>query len=398
MDSMVASMNRKRALRKDDRARLAETVESLALELYAARRSGDSGTLRLSRRKANYEAGRRNRYNASAVTHNNACRVADWLVSEGYAGTKKGHYRRYPGFGSEAGAGEQSRIWATERLVSFLEREHGLTPQCVGFASWVETVVLRDKSEDGQKLDIEYSDTSETRRMRSNLAYVATQLSRYQISQAATTGAYEDIRPFRLVRIFSRGSFDLGGRFYHGPWIEMPPEDRARLLIDGEEVVELDYSALHPRLIYMFEGKPLDASEDPYELAGWESKELRGCVKLAFQQLLNSKPATKLRKPRAVHGQELPKGGWTRLLTDLETKHASIRGWFRTGRGLNLQRVDSDIAERVLLALLRKGICCLPIHDSFVVPASSRDALADEMEKALQNAMKHWARIELRTA
>lgn len=379
---MVAAMRRERALRQSDHERLAATLGAFVSELYSRLRSEENPALRMSRRKANYSASRRNRYNASPVTHTNACRVADWLVAEGFAGTRKGYYQRYPGFGPDAGAGQQSRIWATERLASFLEKEHGLTPHHFGFAPWVETVVLRDVEEKGVKRDIDYADTPETERMRANLRTINAQLSGYRLSVVIEKGRVEELPPFRLTRIFSRGSFELGGRFYRAPWIVMEQEMRARLLIDGEETVELDYPALHPRLIYARENEKLEG--DPYAVRGWEGPELRGYVKRAFQQLLNADPTAQLRKPRDIPSNELPKGGWQRLLKDLAKRHKSIAHWFRSGRGLELQRLDSDMAEQVVLDMLGYDVCCLPVHDSFIVPKTAKDELADAMKRAYE--------------
>ena len=53
-------------------------------------------------------------------------------------------------------------------------------------------------------------------------------------------------------------------------------------------------------------------------------------------------------------------------------------------RGVELQRIDSDIASSVLVYLRHRGICCLPVHDSFVVPASAEFTLGQTMALAYQ--------------
>ena len=40
----------------------------------------------------------------------------------------------------------------------------------------------------------------------------------------------------------------------------------------------------------------------------------------------------------------------------------------RSEAGLESQKVDSDVAEQVMLELINEGIPVLPIHDSFIVP------------------------------
>ena len=47
--------------------------------------------------------------------------------------------------------------------------------------------------------------------------------------------------------------------------------------------------------------------------------------------------------------------------------HEPIAHHFYTGVGLRLQRLDSDIAEKVLLHFAQSGIAILPLHDSFLM-------------------------------
>lgn len=43
--------------------------------------------------------------------------------------------------------------------------------------------------------------------------------------------------------------------------------------------------------------------------------------------------------------------------------------------GLKAQYIDSQIAEAVVLELLKEDIVVLPVHDSFIVPAGYQSAL-----------------------
>ena len=377
---------RQRALRAQDKQRLDETVIAFALELYVARCDGSTGWRRYSRAQDTYR--KRNRYSAWPVTHTTVCKAADWLIAAGYADATKGHYRRYPGFGENVGVGKQSRIRATDRLVSFFH-DHGVTPHHVGFALWVENIVLREEREgEGSfKHDIDYEETTDTVRMRANLQRINTFLASFRISLSKSNGPVVDLPPFMLRRIFSRGSFERGGRFYGGPWLELPSEDRPVLLIDGEEVVELDFSGLHPRLIYQLEGRPLPADADPYAVPGWIGQGRRAWVKTAFQQLINADKDSKLRKPPEVPAAKIGKGGWDKLKQAMSKHHGEIEGWFRSGKGIELQRIDSDIAEATLLALADQGVCCLPVHDSFIVPRSHENQLRDAMIQAYHGVL-----------
>jgi hypothetical protein len=84
-----------------------------------------------------------------------------------------------------------------------------------------------------------------------------------------------------LRRVFSRASMTLGGRFYGGWWQYIPSEIRPYITINGFATTEIDFSELHPRLLYInqglpppsgdlydvglhFGGQPYDASKEPY--------------------------------------------------------------------------------------------------------------------------------------
>lgn len=384
---LETSEQRKRALRKDDRERLMATMSAMSLELYAAQRDGGIGWRRYSRTNGAYQ--QRNRYSAWAVTATTVSKVADWLMAAGYAEGKMGHYRRYPEFGENVGAGKQSRIRATAKLISHFEEDFRLSPRDIGFASWLEPIVLRDRRDEdtGIKRDIDYEDTPETYRMRANLRRINAFLAEYRISLAKPSEPVFDLPPSMLRRIFSRGSFGLGGRFYGGLWIDLPSEERPNLLIDGEEVAELDFSALHPRLIYQLEGKPLPPQADPYAVPNWIGSEQRGWVKIAFQQLINADANVRLRKPSDVPASQVGKGGWPKLIRALKEHHHEIAGWFHSGTGLELQRIDSDIAEAIMLSLASEGICCLPVHDSFIVPQSHTNELREAMVQAYHSVL-----------
>ena len=70
-----------------------------------------------------------------------------------------------------------------------------------------------------------------------------------------------------------------------------------------------------------------------------------------------------------------------RLMDAITAKHAPISRMFFTGAGLALQRLDSDIAEAVMREMRRRGIVVLPVHDSFLAPASK----ATELEAVMIN-------------
>jgi hypothetical protein len=252
-----------------------------------------------------------------------------------------------------------------------------------------ETIFLRDND----KRLIEYADNDETRRMRKNLQIINTALHRCPLqfdSKTVVTG--EILRIGRAIvgpahndlhRVFNRASFGLGGRFYGGWWQNVPSERRGDIVIGGHPTLEEDYRALHPTLLYAESGKVM--AGDPYELAGWERK----LVKKGFNILLNADGDVSALKAIAL---EIKGDGAfakaKQLVLEIGAKHNAIADQFCSGAGLRLQRVDSGMAERVILDMILKGIICLPIHDSFIVDAAKLPALKEKMAEVLETTVR----------
>jgi hypothetical protein len=55
----------------------------------------------------------------------------------------------------------------------------------------------------------------------------------------------------QLKRIFARSNMTKGGRFYGAWWQYIPSEERKYITIDGMGTIEIDYSEIHPRLLYL---------------------------------------------------------------------------------------------------------------------------------------------------
>ena len=192
-----------------------------------------------------------------------------------------------------------------------------------------------------------------------------------------------------LRRVFSRGSMERGGRFYGGWWQFIPSEFREFITINGLATVEIDFSELHPRLLYMsqnlapptgdlydigllVDGKTYDAKVEPY-------KTQRGIVKEVFNALLNDESGSYRLSTKKVTQIGLSFGKLKKLILK---RHPPLKAVLGKGVGLGFQYIDSQIAEQVMLELLGKGITCLPVHDSFVVPRHQGQELTVAMNNA----------------
>lgn len=119
----------------------------------------------------------------------------------------------------------------------------------------------------------------------------------------------------------------------------------------------------------------MGADYDPYSIGGQIDRDLG---KLAFTKLLNGQH--QLRKPDDFNEDKVGMS-WKEVLVAMEKYHIPIQDFFRTGYGLKLQRIDSDIAEKILLHFAKRNTPCLPVHDSFIIHYALEDELRDMMEE-----------------
>ena len=394
---------RSRQRRAEDRRKLREVLGAAVLALYATYRAVEDRWLAYSRRNDEYGPTFR-RYLHPDISARAATTVADFLAAAGLADHRPGSYSRNDLGG---GSGFRSRIRARAQLVGLLE-DHGVVPASLDVADWSELLRLKASAEypGGPKRLVPYNDTAEILKLRAELHAYNGFLGQFQIDLEPFVGAPPELgaladddaaadvvnrRSRRLYRVFNNERWDHGGRFYGGWWQQIPSAHRRRILIDGEETVELDFAALHPRFCYHLEGAPLAPDVDPYHVEGISGPNVRSAIKVAFNQLVNVDGPVGLKAPDGVLAM-LPKGtSYVKLIRQIEAQHAPIAPWLRKGRGVELQYLDSQIASTILSYMCHRNICCLPVHDSFIVPRSAEIVLGHAM------LMAHWAALKHHT-
>jgi hypothetical protein len=195
--------------------------------------------------------------------------------------------------------------------------------------------------------------------------------------------------PF-VVRIFSRGTFDLHGRYY-GHWQGLPKARRAEMLINGEIIVEPDFQWLHPTLLYAMCGHAL--AHDPYTTGYWP----RQAGKLAFNTFVNAPTRVeaiggllKKRHDKDDNGEPVWRYGYrqtARILDAIKEANPHVSHLFGSDAGVRLMAIDSGMAGKVMKACRRASVPCLPVHDSFMVPASKSGFVEGVMASVLDEAL-----------
>ena len=230
-------------------------------------------------------------------------------------------------------------------------------------------------------------------------------------------------------RIFS-GDLDKGGRLYTlGGGVQLLPQHirASSLKIDGESVVELDYSAIHPSIcyqqmynndgfsIYDVMGKdfsPYDADlsfikVDEKLKSQWEAltgkvhNPRRQLAKLAILIGMNSDDMNsaawtlgnkvKLDREKEVDDQDFYAMSGTndygKVLEAVRSHNDFIRDMFFNDGGIMLQNIDSKIMMNIVGAMGEKGHAVLAYHDSVLVKESAEQDLYEAMINAWKTVL-----------
>jgi hypothetical protein len=275
-----------------------------------------------------------------------------------------------------------TRIWATEKLLSYMPR----LPNFIIDVP-IELVELRDG--EGKLLD--YKDTRETDRIRRVLER-ANSVNEKAIFEHGQDKLYPALYAVFKEKFTWYGRLHTRGYRHHQG---LNGEERSEITINGKPVVELDFSGLHPHLLYAKEGIQYDA--DPYSVVD-SRPEVRSFLKIILLSQLNAKDAVTAeraankwlldnREERLV----LSRLGITRarpLIEAFREAHKPISSYFCTGKdtGLRIMNLDSKIALEVVNHFAKKGIPILPVHDSFIVQEQYRE----ELREIMQTAYSKW--------
>ena len=192
------------------------------------------------------------------------------------------------------------------------------------------------------------------------------------------------------------------GRLYC-PSQNIPGSARLQMTLGGHQVVELDFVSMHVALAYNLCGARLEG--DPYEITGFTRKQGKIGLLTAFnatslQAAIASLTDARARTPVVASRKEA-----ARLLEALKARHAPIVKMLCSDAGMRLMRLDARIMMAAADRLVAKGIQCIPIHDSMVVPeqheSEAREALyfgwrtqnpqlsPCNIEKKRQNALQY---------
>lgn len=378
--------------KKLDKNRLKNHLKVFLTELFVAHKQDTKLFISFSRNKNTYRASKR--FDKVYLRYKYVIQVADFLIDNGYVEYHKGinfsHYAR------------ESRIRASQKLLRLFRKYRGEGGVVLRRNP---PIILRDMN----KKDIDFDiDNLEVKTIIRNVNKINKYLDRHQISTDTPWDEFADFmetcpeneQTRKYVRIFNNSDFKQGGRFYFH-WTQMiKSELRKYIIIDGKSTVELDYSCLHLSMLYGLE-KLIPPAGDLYALPGINSC-FRPVIKKAVNIAINAKNETSaMQAIRDENNQFIEKTGLIPpspkiILEALKETHSPIKKYLCTGYGVRLQFLDSSIAEQIMVSLAEDDICCLCIHDSFIVAKEYQDRLYKLMVNQFTNLFGFNPRISIK--
>jgi hypothetical protein len=339
-------------------------------------------------------------------------RAFNGLIELGYLFITKEGFHDRKGMKDGTPTSRLTRYVATDQLLSlFKDEELSVLPVIAPQYKDPELIKVRAKEADAtgvkRKRSLTVTETNDTKRMRANLERINKALSLHWYDLEIPDDELTDLqlrladdpveqRTIRmdqrsLYRVFNDPDLQTGGRFYGGWWQNIPKEYRHHLAVNGKQMVELDYSNQHPSILYAQAGelRPADCYADVISLSSLPQnvpkKDLRTAVKAAFNAMLNS-PRPLRQPPKGVKPSQFGLT-WREFSEAIIVFHEPIAHHFYTGVGLRLQRLDSDIAEKVMLHFVDHNIAVLPLHDSFLMHHGYESSLQPVMMRAFEGVV-----------
>jgi hypothetical protein len=275
-------------------------------------------------------------------------------------------------------------------------------------------VTLREaRKQNDNAVYIDFEDTKYSKWLGERIRQYDQLLSSCKIVLLDDDGVEDrEFKKFTIQRKFIRHKatsnnmeFAFGGRM-PGPWVNLSSKLRENITINGEPTVELDRSASHLNAMYQIvTGAPYPHKDDPYNvavdgvvvprhIAKNFSSFMQGSKspKGAAHSVINhyKKKAIEDKNPKEedikkyeeyVEFKKSIKP--TDIAKAILKKHPKVANYYNRGKAYGdfISCWESDIVFEVVMELTKRGIPCLTVYDSFIIPLQYKD-LVDSMKDA----------------
>jgi len=259
-------------------------------------------------------------------------------------------------------------VKAGKHLVHLIQKYH-VELEDLGLSDGEETIILKREKNDlwDHGGTLEYKDNDLTNLYRGEMRLINQWIKNADLNYMEPFHGKDkhnyDLDCRLLKRYFTRGSFKSGGRLFGGFWQQIKKVHRENLLIEGENIVVLDYSQMSPKILYGYCGL-VPELEDCYLIEGYEHCR-KGIKKVFNAMTFSNEPMTRF--PKDINSLFPVKTRFKDVSDAIEKEHFRIAHLFYTGIGHYLQFMESQILVEVLLKLIDNGIIALPVHDAVFV-------------------------------
>lgn len=277
-------------------------------------------------------------------------------------------------------------------IAKFCSKDEDVQSAIAAYNASLQTIILRN--EYGKAID--YQDSKNIKNARK----VVEKLNKINELHDIRDGEGNTMTNI-YSRIFNK-DFEHGGRYFHSDALKIKhkkTKSRLDITINGEQVVEIDFSNLHYRIASLLEqismeNLPLDVYMDilPERLQTDDHREL---IKLSINILFNSKTTDSADRAINAEIRKFTVQGW--VIDESLNTGKKVREHIYTmtpdfipcycrddSFGLALQNADSWLAQRVIEKFVEEMKPILPIHDSFIVRMSDVGMLENAMGDAFR--------------
>ena len=205
-------------------------------------------------------------------------------------------------------------------------------------------------------------------------------LCEIEITALRTGDKIHTLCHYGFKRIYNQGdlpgyNYDKGGRLYSigGGFQNLSKAERATILIDGEETVEIDIRASHLVGLHAVQGCPLDPDVDPYLGLSVD----RGITKMFIMQTVGSNKLPSRWSATAAESYAWQNGGqclycdhpFNRIKSAVLKKFPIFKNWDSTKiRWGDLQFNESEVIVQTVYQLANYlSVPSLPVHDSLII-------------------------------
>lgn len=373
---------RRRKRKAEDKLVFDRTVSAIMCNLVHAVLTEDSRGMAIPR--SNRTLGQRGRYTPPAQSRQIPY-VLDLL-----ANPELRWLRQELGEKNPFARNQLTLVWPIERVAEAIAK-YNIDLSDIGRDLQEEVIILKSGKDEywTESKRLDYDDSAETIAYRAEVTEINTFFSKADIDFDDACHARScpvDTQDRVLRRCFSRGSFRSGGRLFGGFWQGLPKEERiAGTLINGEQVVGLDYGQIATRILYGLAGATPPPG-DLYEIPGLtrlNGRCYRDGVKTIMNSLMFTDDSPK-RKPKGS-GDKLPRNLSIKEITDLiKAAHPGIAHMLGANIGHDIQFIESTIMTRVITELMSDGVVALPIHDGLIVQAKYEGKAKEVMQEVFK--------------